>query len=288
MKKILILLFATILVTSCDESETTYDALSYPSDAFVSMKTASASALESNATPIDIVVYLANSSAGTTTATTVSFTLSSDTAIEGTHYTIVDGRTHFEFAPGVNQDTIQIIPIDNLVEDGDKVIMVTLETSSVSVGFPGPDSLGKTTVVTLQDDDCAYTLSELGSAGWSGEDNVPASQAGPNSSQITTSFDGTNLLIEGIGYAWMTDTSYWDEVIIDSFPVIAAIDIPTGVITIALQPMCNTTWNGNPQPAYSLSGTGQYVSCTGTMTINYDIHQGGGVLRSFTEIITKN
>jgi hypothetical protein len=155
------------------------------------------------------------------------------------------------------------------------------------LGYPGPDGLGKSMTVRLQDDDCGFSLEGLGAATWSGEDTVPASQAGPNQSMITTSFDGTNLLMEGLGYAWLTDTGYWDEVVVVSNVVIVTVDLTTGTIDIPLQALCTATWNGDIQPDYSISATGIYTACSKTMVLDYKLYQGGSVLREYSETITK-
>ena len=288
MKKIFTIFAAITLFMSCDEDRETIDSLSYPSDAFVSFSASSVSVLESNTSTINIVMNLATSTNAATVASTVGFAITSDNAVEGVHYTILDEKTSFNLAAGSFQDALQIVPIDNGDEDGDKVITITLTDAPVTLGFPGPDGLGKSIVLTLQDDDCAVSLEGLGAASWSGEDSVPGSQAGPNASMIETSFDGTNLLMEGLSYAWITDTSYWDEVVILSNLVIVNINLATGVIDIPEQPLCTATWNGDVQPLYSISATGIYTSCSETMVLDYTLYQGGGIRRQFSETITKN
>jgi hypothetical protein len=288
MKKIFTIFAAITLFMSCDEDRETIDSLSYPADAFVSFGTSSVSVLESNSSTINIVMNLSNSAAAATTASSVGFTITSDNAVEGVHYTILDDKTSFNLAAGIFADSVQIVPIDNGEEDGDKVITITLTDAPVTLGFPGPDGLGKSVVLTLQDDDCAVSLEGLGAATWSGEDTVPAGEAGPNASLIATSFDGTNLLMEGLSYAWITDTDYWDEVVIVSNLVIVNIDLATGVIDIPLQPLCTTTWNGDVQPLYEIAATGIYTSCSETMVLDYTLYQGGAIRRQYSETITKN
>lgn len=290
MKKILTTFAAIALLVSCDESKETIDSLQFPSDAFVSLAETSIAVLESNTDAIDVVLNLSTSKDGADTASTVEFTIASDNAVEGVHYTIVDGKSNFQLGVNEFQDSLQIIPINNADEDGDKTITITLNSAPVGLGFPGPDGFGKTLTLTIQDDDCAFSLASLGAAAWSGEDNVPATQAGPNASLITTTFDGTNLLIEGIGYAWLTDTGFWDEVIVTSNPVIAQVDPITGDVTIALQDLCTTTWLGDAQAPYTIDATGVYTSCSETLVINYNIYQGGATtpLRSFTDTLTIN
>lgn len=280
-----LLMLFSIVITSCDEDKTTYNALEFPQDKFVSLIKSSLILPEASVTPIDVVVNLSNTESDETI--TVDFEITSDNAVLGTHYSIVDDKKSISFAPGVYQDIIQIMPIDNTEEDGDKNLVISLTSSpNVSLGFPGPDGNGKVLNLTIQDNDCAYTLEELAAAVWAGQDDAPANQAGPNDSKISMTYDGTNLLIEGIGYGWITDSAYWDESVITSTPVIAQIDPVTGDITIDKQPLCITTWKGDVQPDYFVEATGNYASCNKTMTLNYNIIQKDAILRSFEEVIS--
>ena len=285
MKKLLTIITAISLFMACDENKETIDSLTFPQDAFVSVDASTSSVLESSTNPIDIILSLSTSASAATAPATVNFSITSDNAVEGVHYTVVDGKTSFNLDANTFSDVLQIIPIDNLEEDGDKLITITLIDAPVTVGFPGPDGLGKSLTLTLQDDDCAFSLESLGAANWEGTDNVPAGEAGPNASLITTSFDGTNLLIEGIAYAWLTDTAYWDEVVVVSNKVIANVDLVTGVIDIPLQPLCTTTWLGDLQPLYDIEATGLYTSCSKTMVLNYTLYQGGSIRREYSETI---
>ena len=223
-KNIIKMLFLSLIVTamiSCDENDNEENI--YTGDNFISFGTnTSASVLESASDIITITAYA--SVPNITSDINVDFEVINE---QGTNsdYSIVDGKSQFNFGTGKYVDTIEIIPIDNLVEDGDKIINITLTSASDGsfIGHPGPDGKGKTFSVTLEDDDCAFTVQELGDSTWSGTDNATGNQ-GPNDSKVTTSFDGTNLLIEGLSYGWMTNTAYWNEVIVDSFPVIAITD----------------------------------------------------------------
>ncbi|WP_405606825.1 hypothetical protein [Polaribacter sp. Asnod1-A03] len=287
MKKILTIIAIVALFISCDESKETIDTLSFPTDSFVSFSDTSISVLESNTEIIDVVLNLSTSKDAATSPTTVSYTITSENAIEGVHYNILDGKTSFDLPAGIFSDSLQIQPIDNSDEDGDKVITITLTDAPVGLGFPGPDGIGQTINLTLQDDDCAFSLESLGAAAWSGADNATGSE-GPNASLIQTSFDGTDLLIEGLSYGWLTNTGYWDEVVVVSNKVIVELDLITGAINIPLQELCETTWVGDAQPPYSIEATGIYTSCSETMVLNYNLYQNGAILRSYTETITKN
>ncbi|HSQ47365.1 MAG TPA: hypothetical protein VLM44_10675 [Lutibacter sp.] len=287
MKKIFkSLIYVTVIAffaVSCDENDTVFTPLSFPEDAFIAFEDASPiTVLESNTAPIEIIVNYANTLPNAKTAVTVDYTITSETAVKGVHYTIVGEANKLTFAPGELNAKIIIIPIDNLMEDGNKVLNITLTNSSVAVGLPGPDASNKSIVVTLTDDDCAFTFADLDGVKWIGTDNATGDN-GPNQTQITTSFDGTNLLMGGIAYGWLTGP--WDEVVVDSEPVIVVMDPVTGVFTIAEQYLCTTTWNGSVQDDYSISATGQYFSCLTKMTVNYTLYQGGAVLRRYTETI---
>ena len=101
-------------------------------------------------------------------------------------------------------------------------------------------------------------------------------------SEVVTFLDGDNFMLEGLCRGWMTD--YWGEVIITETPLIVTMN-PNGTLVIDEQPYMTTTWNGDPQPAYSISATGKWDNCEKTLLINYNLHQGGGVLETFVEDI---
>lgn len=274
----------TLLFTACDQDETVYEALSFPSDAFVSFEANSLDVLESSTETITVTLNRATSAEDAASSLSIPFTVNT-TAVLDVDYTILDNKTSFDFAEGEYSDTIEIQAIDNLNEDGNKEIIIAL-TEGNGIGFPGPDANGSSFTLNINDDDCAFELQDLGEASWSGSDNVSAGEAGPNESLIDASFDGTNLLLEGIGYAWLTDTGYWDEVVVVSNKIITQVDLVSGIVTIDLQDLCETTWVGAPQAPYSIVGSGQYTSCSQTLVINYDLIQNGAVLRSFTETLT--
>ena len=289
MKNNLIILSLSLLVFifSCSEKDMEYSNVDFDSETFVAFTNEQLSVNELVNNPIEVeALYAASRSSAMNIS--VPFTISGD-AVEGVDYTIVDNKSSYNFSPDQLSDSIFIMPIDNSESDGDKEIVITLNSNGVYLGYPGPDNNNKTITMTIVDDDCPYTLEELGAASWSGSDNAGGSE-GPNDSQITTSYDvsSSTFTMEGIAYGWLTNTNYWDEVVVDSYPVVVDFNTTTGELTIATQPLCNTTWVGAPQPAYSIQATGTYESCSETMTINWDLIQGGGILRSYTETITKN
>lgn len=271
-----------VFITSCNESDMEYNNIDWDSTSFVVFQNAELSVNELVNEPIEVVaLYAATGSIGNIS---IPFTINS-TAVEGVDYTIVDNKTSFNFSDGHLTDSIFIMPIDETDPSGDKLLTFSLNSSGVDLGYPGPNSLNAELVLTIIDNDCPYTLDELAAATWTGTDNASGSQ-GPNDSQIEMAYDGTTFTMEGIGYGWLTG-GYWDEVVVDSYPVVVDFNTTTSTFTIDLQDLCTTTWVGAPQNPYSVQGSGSYDSCSGTMTVSYDIIQGGGILRSYIETITK-
>jgi hypothetical protein len=277
LKFALITAFIGSVFISCQEDETVADTLSFPSDEFVSFEESGKTVSEASG----MLTIKAQFSTNATKSINASFTSTSETAVEGVDYEIVDNRTTFDFAEGVYTNTIDVIVNDNLDVDGSKTIVFTITDG----GFPGDAAINSTYTLIIEDDDCPFTLQELGDASWAGFDN--SGGEGNNASQITSSFDGTNLLVEGIAYGWLTNPDYWEEVVIVSNPVIVVMD-SLGNLTIALQPLATCTWLGDVQADYSIAATGAYSACTETMVINWDLYQNGAILRSYTETITKN
>ncbi|WP_289044668.1 hypothetical protein [uncultured Olleya sp.] len=285
-KTITCLSLISLLALSCSEKDLDYGSLDFDSDTFVVFAESSLSVNELVTEPIAVeALYAASSSSANTIS--VPFTISSDNAVEGVDYTIVDNKTSFDFSNGNLSDVVYIMPIDESNPTGNKQLTFELNSGAVNLGYPGPAANNKTVVLTIVDNDCPYTLEELGAASWSGSDNASGDE-GPNASQILTSYENdTTFYFEGISYGWITNVNYWDEVVVTSNLVEADFDTATGAITIALQPLCTTTWNGATQPDYSIQATGSYDSCGETITLDYDLIQGGAILRSYTETITK-
>lgn len=290
--KTIFLLITIIAFNACDKDELEKENL-YSGDPFISFGgNTSGTVLEGATEPIAITALA--SITNLTANVTVNFTLSTDA--NSADFTVVDNKTSFTFGPDNYSDELLIMPVNNNDEDGNKQINITLTSTSgaYTLGFPGPDANSKSFDLTIVDDDCLFTLQELGDAVWTGSDNAPANEQGPNASLITTSYDGTDFFFEGIAYGWLIDPDFWNEPVVTSNMVKAEIDPITGVITIAEQPLCETTYLGDLQAPYRIVATGQYLSCSESLTLNYDLLQEDPpgsdtypVLRSFSETITK-
>lgn len=82
-----------------------------------------------------------------------------------------------------------------------------------------------------------------------------------------------DLMINGLVFQWFQD--WWGEVIVTNQPVKININEETGAITIPEQPYITSTYNGDPQPAYSIKATGMVNACEKTLIIYPVLVQGG-------------
>jgi len=107
---------------------------------------------------------------------------------------------------------------------------------------------------------------------WSGYD---ADAAWP--SEVTSSIVSGALKFTGIGRGWMQDpTNGWGEVITKQYPISMNLNYCAGTVTIPKQKIMETTYKGDAQPAYSISGSGTFDMSGDypSMIIKYDFIQG--------------
>ena len=172
-----------------------------------------------------------------------------------------------------------------IIEDGHpNVAKVTWDQSSVDLEakifvvettLGGKTSAPDTIEVSLSAFCPLDDLNDLAGT-WTGDDSEG------NATQVVTYVDGSNFMINGLNVGWMT--GYWGEIVTDQVPLVMIMN-EDGSLEIELQYYMATTWDGDPQPTYSIAATGYWDNCLKTMTIDYDLYQGGGVLTSITENI---
>ena len=271
-KYVLSFVALALVIVSCDEDETTFNALEYPADAFIAFDKGTAEVSEGSSD--EIIVNISFGTVNQTSDVTIDFTITSEDMVEGTHYEIVDNKSQFSIASGEYTDNIIIKLIDNADKEEDKELTVTLTSNSTGakLGYPGPDSLNSTFVLSVLDDDCEKEESLRPFEGtWGGTD-----ECGDVASQTITELAcGTGITIRGLAYGWMA--GYWGEVIMTEHPVFISIDETNGTIDIPSQLYLTTTWNGDVQPNYNLVGSGTIDTsgATPVMHIEYDLVQGG-------------
>jgi hypothetical protein len=94
-------------------------------------------------------------------------------------------------------------------------------------------------------------------------------------SLVDTYVQNDSLFLDSLGYGWTTD--WWGEPVIDGGTAYFEVNWCTGEVSIPLQYYISTTYEGDPQTPYYISGSGS-VDFSGDypiMTLNYDLVQGG-------------
>ena len=268
-KNILYIAVIAILAISCDENETTYDALNYPKDSFIAFENSTLSVPEGLSTVIDIPITFATTNQNS--SVTVNYSIQSEDMILGTHYEIVDDKTAFTISSGSYTDKIQIKLIDNAEKEEDKQLTITLtdNNSGAILGYPGPDSLNTIFTLDVFDDDCEREEALRPLAGtWSGTDSC-----GDYDIEALTELPcGTGIVIKGIGHSWLEDPNYWGEVVEVEFDVYIEIDEVAGTVNIPEQKYVTTSYNGSLSD-YTLVGSGT-IDTSGAkpiMHITYDM-----------------
>ncbi len=142
-------ILAAMFLTSCEEEDKSYsdeDRLHFERDTtevlegdtsnWVSMK----------------IIFLKKSAISATTTVTISG------GTEGVDYVLQDPNLTFTFGPDDFEKEFFIKPVDNSVLNADKIITLSLTSSDIGVGFPGPDNLNSTHGLVIVDDDCPKPL----------------------------------------------------------------------------------------------------------------------------------
>jgi hypothetical protein len=269
MKKInnkFLLLFSLIIAlvfTSCEKQE---NVMFLSTDGFIQLKSKSSiNTGENNTDPIVLDVLFGGNASQNTAGITVDFTVTTD---DVSRYTVIPAGGTLEIPAGAVSGQIILTPVDNILADGNAVIKIELsQSSSKAIGLGGEGLSFISQTITIIDDDCAIVLADMVGT-YKGKDNWYASAGGPLSTQFTTTFDGTNLLSVGLGYAWLANPSFWGEPIVKESSVPLEIDLVTGVVTIPYTYTATTTYNGNPYDYY-VEGSGVYFPCSDTFEIEY-------------------
>ncbi len=179
-----------------------------------------------------------------------------------------------------NTGTVTITATDNNL--GEDPVVLGLKIGSGDELFTG-----STAEITIQKH-CTLNINDFVGT-YSGETE---GEWGPT--QVVTSLDENgNLQITGVGVAFLT--GYWGEEITSMATLPVNVDLETGDFTIDLAAYITTIYNGEVQPTYYLTATGNLNACSGTMYLYYDFVQGGTSYveyfesqTKFTEIISIN
>lgn len=293
MKKIFKLLFVYLavgaLVTSCEEVETSFDAITKEPDASAGYYVQFIKAAQSFETsvsetgslieiekPISVVLMGMPQSE----PITVNLTVDPSSTITPSMYTL--SANSITIPAGQTSGSVVLKTIANNMPQGQQLKLV-LNLSAGEHNSPSATAT-KLTYNLKRIVYCPLVLAEL-VGNWSGKDSWDYN------TEVETSIDGQGrFIINGIGFGWFQD--WWGEVIVTNTPLVLTFVGLTGDFTIAEQPYLTSTYVGAPQPAYGMSATGKVDMCTKTMTINYVYHQGGSPFDGtawgpkFKEVIT--
>lgn len=206
----------------------------------------------------------------------VTVTSSSEDAVEGVDYTI--SATTVEIAEDVYESSFDFTVIDNFQEDGNKTVTVSLESDGVKLG--GASSV----VITIVDNDCAYDRTLIDGV-LVGTDSRPFNGQQFASIAEFSYVDETTLQAININTPWME--GYWDEVVDIAYTVDIDVDPELLSLTIAKQPIMETTYQAAPY-SYYIIGTGTIDTCGEVMTISYMIYNAAtdAALRSSNFTLT--
>lgn len=154
INKLYVILFAIAMMTvSCSETETEAQFLG----SFIAFSDAEASILEGSSGSVTLTITMAGPLLSNDV--TVDYTATATTGSAG-DFTLSDNSGTLTIPAGEVSASVDLSPVNNFTEDGDKLIEVTLTSASedILLGLPGPDSNNKTVQITISDDDCAFDL----------------------------------------------------------------------------------------------------------------------------------
>jgi hypothetical protein len=197
-------------------------------------------------------------------------------------------ETYADFNALPNGDYLIAADIYSTIDAGDynKPVNIDIDLAfnetgainNMSLSFPKvmtnekPCSLYRTYLASVKKSGSSYTIAKAVSymippvLTWKGEDATYPSE-------VTTTASCSGKSMTGLNFGWMLD--WWGEVIVSGGTLIYTTSGST--ITIPFQKYCKTTYNGAPQPEYSIQGSGT-IDNSGAYpvwTIHYDLQQSG-------------
>lgn len=198
-----------------------------------------------------------------------SISVSSEDAVEGVDFNI--STTSVMIGQDEYETTVEVELIDNFEEEGNKTVTFTLESDLL---------LGATSEITLTivEDDCAFDRSLIDGvlSGYDGNWDLASESPYPSVAEFNYISD-TEIEVVDLGVPWMND--WWGEVVTTYYPITLTIN-EAGAITMSEGTVMETTYNGAPQEAYTVAGSGQISTCDGTLTLLYELCNYGSCWNS--------
>ncbi len=281
IKYLLIFVIGGVFLSSCEQPESNWNAMTKDYDKsnttyyvqFLVSEGSFQTAIDANGDPENIVKTIGVALLGAPQASDITVTLSkNNSSTIGDNMWSLSSNT-ITITAGSTSGSVTLTALASaMIEDETVTLVLDMDaggaeaSSAVQLNY----SLNRIKFCPLDE------MNDLVGS-WKGTDSEG------NPSQVVTSLDGDKFMIDGLNVGWME--GYWGEVIITQTPLVMIMN-PNGTLEIELQEYMTTTWNGDPQPAYSVAATGKWDNCKKTLVIDYDLYQGGGVLIPITENIT--
>ena len=260
--KLTMMIFAAIFIIGCEEEISVLQPLE---GGHVQLQTSSAVAIaEDSSTGTTFKVQLGTmiNNDGYTSRFTVE---SSDDS----RYEVSPSNGEIYFEANTYETTITVKPIDNIINDGN--ITLTISLSGDNVGVYGNDEL-KSVKLTIQDNDCptkiskTYTVSGTAFGGFDfpGYD-IEFIEAGPNTFYVSSLW-GTEFV------AWATGVSAYSGLF--TYPGTITLNDD---FTVTVSPIPG-------DPTYYTGGTGTYSACDDMFIVDLtdDVFGGGGAKAKIT------
>lgn len=147
---IVAILLAVLVFTGCEKDKPDY---TYGGPWFISFAYDADEISEGSEESLKIEVLLASPvQEGTVT---VDFTVTSENAVEGTDFEVLNANKQIVFQAGEGSAFIEIRAINNSTPEDNKELTITLTDNSAGfvLGLPGPDENNKSFKVKILDDD---------------------------------------------------------------------------------------------------------------------------------------
>lgn len=275
LKIITVVVLTLFVTTSCQNDDTSWDALTTAPDKnatyYLQFKDASKSlqtgvAADGSLVDIETTVTVALLGVPQSKEVVVNFTIDAASTISTAMYEL--SASSITIPAGSTAGSINLKTNTALMPTGEVLKLIL----NIDAGNNAATA-GTTLEYDLERINfCLLTLADYVGT-WQGTD----SWGYPT--QITTSIDNDgDLVMNGIGFGWFQD--WWGEVIITNEPVKVDINLITGAFVIdeakQTSPYLTSTYLGDVQPDYNIKASGKITStCDQVIEFEYSFLQGG-------------
>jgi hypothetical protein len=257
--KLTIMIFAVVLMVSCEEEITVLQPLE---SGHVQLQTdANVSVPENDEDGASFEVQLGITS--NAEGYTANFEVTSD---DDTRYTVTPSNGEIYFAPNTYEASITIVPVDNIKSDGS--VKVTITLTDDNAGVYANDELNSVEL-TITDNDCPTVIAEEYTAevyltvsgtvyGPKTHTVTPVEIPGMDNTYYIANLWGTDYINWAFGYTTAGVPKY-------AYETLLTIEEDMSV-TFTPQNTAGLTYGGQPDPI-ATGGTGTYAACDDKWTL---------------------